>query len=101
MLDQTTYEKSRVYALDKSNFGAVQGVFSQVVSSLIMWYMGYKVVWDWAGTKASRIYKVIRRSFGLGWKFWARLLCDTAFVTLFGDLKRQIWRGNAFKMVEV
>ena len=28
--DNETFTKARLYALDKSNFGAVQGVFSQV-----------------------------------------------------------------------
>jgi STE24 endopeptidase len=30
ILDDQTFNKARLYALDKSNFGAVQGVFSQV-----------------------------------------------------------------------
>ena len=52
ILDKETYDKARRYALDKSNFGAVQGIFSMVVSSVIMWYMGFKKVWDWAGEQS-------------------------------------------------
>lgn len=48
-IDAETFEKARLYALDKSNFGAVQGVFTQLLSTAIMWYMGFKEVWDLAG----------------------------------------------------
>ncbi len=47
--DAETFEKSRLYALDKSSFGAVESAFSQCLSTLIMWCLGFKVVWDLAG----------------------------------------------------
>lgn len=47
-LDQETYTKARLYALDKSVFGAWQGIFSQLVSTLIIWFMGYKLFWGYA-----------------------------------------------------
>ncbi len=37
-----------MYSLDKSLFGAVEGAFSQLLSTAIMWFYGYKVVWDLA-----------------------------------------------------
>ncbi len=49
IVDQSTFDKARLYALDRSNFGAVEGLFSQVLSTLIMWFYGFKVVWDLAG----------------------------------------------------
>ena len=48
-MDQETFEKARLYALDKSNFGAFESMFSQTLSTLIMWFYGYKYVWDIAG----------------------------------------------------
>jgi len=44
--NEETYEKARLYALDKSRFGAVQGVFSQVLSTLIVWFHAYKFMWS-------------------------------------------------------
>lgn len=44
-----TFDKARLYALDKSNFGAVSGAFSQVMSTLIIWFAGFKFVWDFTG----------------------------------------------------
>jgi len=47
-LDLETFTKARLYALEKSQFGAVQGVFSQLISTLFIWFLGYKVFWGWA-----------------------------------------------------
>jgi len=44
--NEETYEKARLYALDKSKFGAVQGLFSQVLSTAIVWFHAYKFLWD-------------------------------------------------------
>jgi len=49
IVDDETFEKARVYALDKSSFGAVQGVFSQVLSTVLIWFFAFKYVWDLAG----------------------------------------------------
>lgn len=49
LLDEETFTKSRLYALDKSNFGAVQGIFSQVVSTIFMVYFAFKFMWDVSG----------------------------------------------------
>jgi len=48
ILDEETFTKARLYALEKSLFGTVQGLFSQLVSTLIIWFMGYKMFWGWA-----------------------------------------------------
>ena len=50
IVDFETFEKARVYALDKSYFGAIQGIFSQLLGSVIMWFYGFKLVWEYAGT---------------------------------------------------
>jgi len=49
MLDEDTFQKARLYALDKSKFGAINGIFSQLLSTAIMWFAGFKLAWDWAG----------------------------------------------------
>lgn len=47
-LDTDTFTKARLYALDKSVFGSIQGLFSQTVSTLLLWRLGYQVFWSWA-----------------------------------------------------
>lgn len=49
IVDAETFSKARTYALDKSSFGAFEGLFSHLLSTAIMWFYGFKVVWDWAG----------------------------------------------------
>ena len=44
--DEATFEKARLYALDKSRFGAFHGMFSQILSTLIIWFFAYKFIWD-------------------------------------------------------
>jgi len=44
--NEETFEKARLYALDKSKFGSVHGLFSQVLSTAIVWYHAYKYIWD-------------------------------------------------------
>ena len=43
ILDNETFTKARLYALDKSNFGAFQGIFSQVkhLPFLHLWNQGF------------------------------------------------------------
>merc|ERR1712013_80672 len=48
ILDQETFTKARLYALEKSQFGAVQGIFSQLLSTLLLWVLGYRIFWGWA-----------------------------------------------------
>ena len=49
LLDEETFTKARLYALDKSNFGAFQGIFSQVLSTVFMLYFAFKFLWDVSG----------------------------------------------------
>ena len=54
LLDEETFTKARLYALDKSNFGAFQGIFSQVLSTVFMVYFAFKFLWDVSGEFYSR-----------------------------------------------
>jgi len=49
ILDKETFTKARLYALDKADFGAVQGWFSQLLSTAIIWFLGYQKFWLLAG----------------------------------------------------
>lgn len=49
IMDDETFEKSRLYALDRVNFGAVQGLFEQLLSTALIWFMAFKHVWDFSG----------------------------------------------------
>jgi len=48
ILDEETFTKARLYALDKADFGAVEGWFSQLLSSLLIWFLGYHLFWGLA-----------------------------------------------------
>lgn len=47
-LDEETFTKARLYALDKADFGAIQGWFSQILSTAIIWFLGYRQFWNLA-----------------------------------------------------
>jgi STE24 endopeptidase len=49
IVTEETFTKARLYSLDKSNFGLVQGVFKQILDTVVMWFLGYKLCWDAAG----------------------------------------------------
>jgi len=49
LLDADTFTKARLYALDKSNFGAVSGWFNQILSSFLMVYFAFAFLWRIAG----------------------------------------------------
>jgi len=46
ILDKETFTKARLYALDKADFGAIQGWFNQVLSTAIIWFLGYQKFWQ-------------------------------------------------------
>jgi len=47
-LDEDTFTKARLYALDKADFGGIQGWFSQILSTAIIWFLGYRQFWNLA-----------------------------------------------------
>lgn len=49
VMDQTTYEKARLYNLDKSNFGFWTGLYSMIEGSLILWFGGIPYLWRLSG----------------------------------------------------
>ncbi|PIK60139.1 putative CAAX prenyl protease 1-like [Apostichopus japonicus] len=49
ILDQETFEKSRLYQLDKARFGFWHGVFGQTESTLILLYGVIPWLWKFAG----------------------------------------------------
>jgi len=55
ILDKETFTKARLYALDKADFGGIQGWFSQILSTAILWYQGYVFFW---GLGASSLVKL-------------------------------------------
>lgn len=59
-LDEDTFTKARLYALDKADFGAIQGWFSQILSTAIIWFLGYRQFWNLAAlTLESGGYDVV------------------------------------------
>jgi len=46
---EETFTKARLYALDRSSFGSIQGLFSQTLSTVLLFLQGYKIFWDMAG----------------------------------------------------
>lgn len=48
-IDNETFEKSRKYQLDKTNFGFVSGLYSQIESSLILVFYGIPYLWKISG----------------------------------------------------
>jgi STE24 endopeptidase len=49
ILDSDTFTKARLYALDKSNFGAFQGIFTQILSTILMLLFAFKYLWNVSG----------------------------------------------------
>uniref|UniRef100_A0A8C7NXA7 CAAX prenyl protease n=1 Tax=Oncorhynchus mykiss TaxID=8022 RepID=A0A8C7NXA7_ONCMY len=58
IMDTDTFEKSRLYQLDKSNFSFWSGLYSETEGTLILLFGGIPFVWKVAGTVTAR--------FGLG-----------------------------------
>lgn len=49
VMDQETYEKARLYNLDKSNFGFWVGIWGEIEHSLILLYGGIPYLWRVSG----------------------------------------------------
>ncbi|XP_070568575.1 CAAX prenyl protease 1 homolog [Ptychodera flava] len=49
ILDQETFDKSRLYQLDKSNFAFWSGIYSQIEMTVILLLGGIPFVWHFAG----------------------------------------------------
>lgn len=55
ILDKETFTKARLYALDKANFGGIQGWFSQILSTAILWWQGYVFFWSLAADSLANL----------------------------------------------
>jgi len=55
ILDQETFTKARLYALDKAAFGGIEGWFSQILSTCIIWFLGYRIFWDFAVSATEKL----------------------------------------------
>merc|ERR1739838_848154 len=49
VIDESTFNKSRSYALDKSRFGFWHGLYSQFEATLILKFGGYAALWAASG----------------------------------------------------
>ena len=49
LLDADTFTKARLYALDKSNFGAVSGWFNHILSTILMVKFAFAFLWSISG----------------------------------------------------
>ena len=49
IIDNETFQKSRSYSLTKCKFGFWQGLYSQLESTLILYYGGYAYLWSVSG----------------------------------------------------
>ncbi|BFZ09759.1 hypothetical protein BsWGS_12798 [Bradybaena similaris] len=46
VMDQETFDKARSYHLDKSTFGLWHSLYSQIESTLILWFGGFPLLWN-------------------------------------------------------
>jgi len=72
ILDKETFTKARLYALDKAKVGGFEGWFNQILSSIVIWFWGYKLFWsssvrslEFAGLADSEIFVSLLFSFYL------------------------------------
>ncbi|KAK1894470.1 CAAX prenyl protease 1 like [Dissostichus eleginoides] len=55
IMDSETFEKSRLYQLDKSNFSFWSGLYSETEGTLILLLGGIPLMWELAGSVTARI----------------------------------------------
>lgn len=55
VIDEKTFDKSREYAIDKSNFGFWHGLFSQFETTIFLWYELIPYLWLGAGALMSLV----------------------------------------------
>ncbi|CAH3186717.1 unnamed protein product [Porites evermanni] len=53
-LDHESFEKARVYQLDRSSFGFYSGAYSQLETTLILWLGGIPFLWNISGVFISK-----------------------------------------------
>ncbi|XP_078485930.1 CAAX prenyl protease 1 homolog [Ciona intestinalis] len=55
VIDQSTFDKSRRYALDKSTYGFWNGLYSQIESTAILWLGGLPFLWAASGVVLGKL----------------------------------------------
>ncbi|XP_072546174.1 CAAX prenyl protease 1 homolog [Salminus brasiliensis] len=84
IMDSETFEKSRLYQLDKSNFGFWSGLYSETEGTLILLLGGIPFLWRISGTVTAR--------FGLGPEYEiSQSLVFLMLATLFSALTGLPW----------
>ncbi|XP_066528911.1 CAAX prenyl protease 1 homolog [Hoplias malabaricus] len=84
IMDSETFEKSRLYQLDKSNFGFWSGLYSETEGTLILLLGGIPFLWKMSGNVTAR--------FGLGPEYEiSQSLVFLMLATLFSALTGLPW----------
>ncbi|XP_061751917.1 CAAX prenyl protease 1 homolog [Nerophis ophidion] len=84
IIDSETFEKSRLYQLDKSNFSFWSGLYSETEGTLILLLGGIPFLWDVAGT--------VTKHFGFGLEYEiTQSLVFLTLATLFSALTGLPW----------
>uniref|UniRef100_A0A4W4DPL9 CAAX prenyl protease n=1 Tax=Electrophorus electricus TaxID=8005 RepID=A0A4W4DPL9_ELEEL len=84
IMDSDTFAKSRLYQLDKSNFGFWSGLYSETEGTLILWLGGIPFLWRISGFVTAR--------FGLGPEYEiSQSLVFLLLATLFSALTGLPW----------
>nr|ACO10314.1 CAAX prenyl protease 1 homolog [Caligus rogercresseyi] len=84
ILSESEYEKSRLYALDRSVFGSYQGLFSQVLGTLLVAFQGFRFVWGSVDTgdelSTSLLYilcfNVLQTILGIPWVIYQTFVLE-------------------------
>ncbi|XP_007574196.1 CAAX prenyl protease 1 homolog [Poecilia latipinna] len=84
IMDPDTFEKSRLYQLDKSNFSFWSGLYSEIEGTLILLLGGIPFLWHFAGSVTARF------GFGPDYEIIQSLVFLT-LATLFGAVTGLPW----------
>lgn len=55
VIDSKTFEKSRIYAIDKSDYGFWNGLFGQIEMTLVLWFGGLPFLWRISGELLNKV----------------------------------------------
>uniref|UniRef100_A0A3B4A8V0 CAAX prenyl protease n=1 Tax=Periophthalmus magnuspinnatus TaxID=409849 RepID=A0A3B4A8V0_9GOBI len=83
IMDSETFEKSRLYQLDKSNFSFWSGLYSETEGTLILLFGGIPFLWDIAGSFTAH--------FGFGPEYITQSLVFLTLATLFSAVTGLPW----------
>uniref|UniRef100_A0A0B7AXJ1 CAAX prenyl protease n=1 Tax=Arion vulgaris TaxID=1028688 RepID=A0A0B7AXJ1_9EUPU len=55
VMEQESFDKAKSYHLDKSTFGLCNSLYSQIESTLILWYGGFPFLWNLSSSLQSNL----------------------------------------------